>query len=212
LLEAEQAQEGEKPPHTPIIALTAHALSDERDRLLAAGMDDYFSKPIQQAQLVNILERWTGTYRPNGPNDFEESKLPEQESDPVIDWQMSLSLAAGKVDLARDLLRMLVETLPADKAELSAHWHAHKYEALLSEVHRMHGGSRYTGTPTLRKTTGLMERALTAAQKVDYFLDYDSQGALKAELTSNFYAMIDAIDAILAYPFDQIGDVFPPKA
>lgn len=212
LLEAEHANDGDKPPHTPIIALTAHALSDERDRLLAAGMDDYFSKPIQQAQLVSILERWTGTYRPNGPNDFEESKLPEQESHPVVDWQMSLSLAAGKVDLARDLLRMLVETLPADKKELSAHWHAHNYEALLSEVHRMHGGSRYTGTPTLRKTTGMMERALTAAQKVDYFLDYDSQGALKAELTSNFYAMIDAIDAILAYPFDQIGDVFQPQS
>lgn len=43
----------------PIIALTAHALSDEKQKLLQNGMDDYVTKPIQIDQIVQILTQWT---------------------------------------------------------------------------------------------------------------------------------------------------------
>lgn len=45
-------------PRIPIIALTAHGLSDERDRLIAAGIDDYVGKPISQPQLMQVLQKW----------------------------------------------------------------------------------------------------------------------------------------------------------
>jgi two-component system, sensor histidine kinase and response regulator len=42
--------------HVPIIALTAHAMKGDQDRCIAAGMDGYLSKPIQAADLLNIIE------------------------------------------------------------------------------------------------------------------------------------------------------------
>ncbi|ABL80633.1 MULTISPECIES: response regulator [unclassified Nocardioides] len=44
--------------HTPIIAMTASATNDDRDRCLAAGMDDYISKPVNPHTLETVLSRW----------------------------------------------------------------------------------------------------------------------------------------------------------
>jgi len=50
---------------TPIVAMTAHAMTGDRDRCLAAGMDEYLSKPVHRDDLVALLTRIAGV--PNGP-------------------------------------------------------------------------------------------------------------------------------------------------
>jgi PAS domain S-box-containing protein len=44
--------------HTPIVALTAHAMADDRDKCIASGMDDYISKPVTAQKLGEVLEHW----------------------------------------------------------------------------------------------------------------------------------------------------------
>lgn len=52
-------QEEPQGHHTPIIALTAHALRGDQERLLAAGFDCYLSKPFRMPQIIEVLKRVT---------------------------------------------------------------------------------------------------------------------------------------------------------
>ncbi|MBU4529107.1 MAG: response regulator [Hoeflea sp.] len=55
--DAELAGSGDQ-AHVPIIAVTAHAMTGDRDRCFAAGMDDYLSKPVSPEKLESIIKKW----------------------------------------------------------------------------------------------------------------------------------------------------------
>jgi CheY-like chemotaxis protein len=44
--------------HIPIVAMTAHAMTGDKEHCLEAGMDDYITKPIRLEQLLDVLERY----------------------------------------------------------------------------------------------------------------------------------------------------------
>lgn len=82
----------------PVIALTAHALSNEKRALLQAGMDDYLTKPIDEQQLAQVVLKWTGLSL--GQSLASMSRAPQLGQLSVLDPEEGLRLAAGKADLA----------------------------------------------------------------------------------------------------------------
>jgi signal transduction histidine kinase/CheY-like chemotaxis protein len=58
-----RAQERDSGKHLPIIAMTAHAMAGDRERCLAAGMDNYIAKPMSACELVELLEEFSGAAR-----------------------------------------------------------------------------------------------------------------------------------------------------
>nr|WP_239482011.1 response regulator [Pseudomonas insulae] len=154
----------------PIIALTAHALANEKRALLQAGMDDYLTKPIRERQLAQVVLKWTGlALRNHGP---ERAPEPVAVSLGILDAEEGLRLAAGKVDLAADMLSMLLAGLPGDRQAIRQARDSGDRAALIERVHRLHGATRYCGVPQLRAACNRSETLLkqndpTAAEALD---------------------------------------------
>ena len=148
----------------PIIALTAHALSDEKKKLLQVGMDDYVTKPIQMEQIIQILTHWTAENFKKAP--VIDRAIVIDALDPnILDWQQSLHLAANKEDLATDLLKMLVDSFRQELHEIEQLIELEDYPQLEHVLHRLYGATRYVGTPALQDVAGGFEQFVSTLRK-----------------------------------------------
>ena len=97
--------------HTPIIAVTAHAVDGERARLLTLGFNEFLSKPLDENMLHCSLQEFCPTSRPqSAPASWPASKL--------VNWPMSLERAGGKCSLMKEMLQMLVNSIPPSRAAI----------------------------------------------------------------------------------------------
>jgi two-component system sensor histidine kinase BarA len=135
----------------PIVALTAHAMANEKRALLQAGLDDYLSKPINERQLAQVVLKWTGLALRKQVPEQHIAAVPNCDLPlAVLDAKEGLHLAAGKADLAEDLLGMLIAGLPADRQAISQARERGDRSTLIERIHRLHGATHYCGVPQLR--------------------------------------------------------------
>ncbi|WP_237058739.1 response regulator [Microbulbifer sediminum] len=161
----------------PIIALTAHAGAEEKARLLSAGLDDYLSKPVSEAQLSNMIKRWMKILVPSRGAQLQ------QDMPRLVDISESLELSNNDATLARDMLQMLVKGLIADEQELNRCRAAGNHRDLFELVHRLHGGCCYCGVPRLREATGALQEHLRPLQnRNDADLDEQKVEAVAQEI------------------------------
>jgi CheY-like chemotaxis protein len=99
----------------PIVAMTARAMKGDRDRCLAAGMDEYISKPVRRTELYQVLHNLsygdrTSEFCSDNREESEqmENTKNENESGPAFDLEAALHNVSGDENLLREVLQMVV--------------------------------------------------------------------------------------------------------
>lgn len=141
---------------TPIIAVTAHAVEGERDRLLKLGFTDFLSKPLDEHMLQLTLQE----NQQHSASKQQQGSPPLVPSSSYIDWPLSLHRAGGKAGLALDMLHMLCTSLPESYQLIQQAWQQQAADTLLQHVHKLHGATCYSGVPQLKQLTEQLETQL----------------------------------------------------
>jgi signal transduction histidine kinase/CheY-like chemotaxis protein/HPt (histidine-containing phosphotransfer) domain-containing protein len=148
----------------PIIALTANALPGDRERSLAAGMNDHLSKPINANQLYQILERWLAKRseaeeqppaRPaaEGPGGMGKPELRH------VNQEGALALLDGDKGLYRRVAGMFMEDAPLRWKEFQDAWSRGESESAIRAVHTLKSLAASVGAEALRDHARVLEDA-----------------------------------------------------
>lgn len=174
-------------PHhqqTPVIAVTAHAMAGQKEKLLSAGMNDYLAKPIEEQKLVNLLARYQpGTIVASHPAMIPDISPQSLQASQTLDWSRALQQAANKPDLARDMLQMLLAFLPEVRNTVEEQLVGEDPEGLVDIIHKLHGSCGYSGVPKLKNICMRLEHEMRS-------------GVAPQELEPELLELLDEMDNV----------------
>jgi PAS domain S-box-containing protein len=145
----------------PIVAMTAYAMKEDRERFLAAGMDDYLAKPIRAQQIIAMVSRWVS----EGHGSVEEALV---STDFVVDEEVLASLSDAVGGDPTFVQSMLEEFIAEAKEQIAAAISAHSdgsCKGVQSELHTLKGNS---GTLGAAQVHSICEKIELKAKVCDF--------------------------------------------
>lgn len=163
----------------PIIALTAHVDSENKQKCIDAGMNAVLSKPLLKEKASDILNAFIPKRTKNdGKNLAAETALTDkwilESSNAVIDLNMGIKLVDGDENLAKEMIGMLVESFQRELKKLDKYFQQNNWDEIKSVVHKLRGGASYCGTPRLREACSRLENCL-AMENCEYSIELYQQ-------------------------------------
>ncbi len=151
----------------PIIAMTAHALAGYREECLAAGMNDYVTKPIDPTQLFSALSKWVPLSReaetpclekmgPEASNPYDLQRLDV----PGLDIPSALERLGGNQCLLLKLLKQFRQDFKGSLAELTQALDHQDWDGATTLLHTLRGTAANLSAPSLVASALALETAL----------------------------------------------------